>query len=85
MTVVPYVHRSDKKDNRPSKYPVNVMRKRGLDTVNALHVLIMDVDLIPITDICHVVKDNVMDQTTMVEQLDGAISIPVNAIFAAFK
>lgn len=82
MTVLPHVHGTKEKKGEPSTYPVNVMRNKGLDAVTTSHVLIMDVDLIPSADLSHVVKDNVMDQISSIEQSSGekAEEIPVNAI-----
>ena len=76
MTVLPHVHTAVDNKGESSEYPVNVMRNKGLDAVNTSHVLIMDVDLIPSADLSHVVRDNVMDQLSAVEQS----KIPVNAI-----
>jgi len=47
MTVLPHVHRTNEESSDSSTYPINVMRNEGLDDVTTLHVLIIDVDLIP--------------------------------------
>ena len=84
MTVIPHVH-DENGEEGDTTYPVNTMRNIGLNAVKTSHILIMDVDLIPSADLSHVVIDNIVDQTTILNadksrKTNQGLQIPMEAI-----
>jgi uncharacterized protein YdaU (DUF1376 family) len=85
MTVLAHVHHEGDEAGDSSTYPVNTMRNKGLDAVKTSHILIMDVDLIPSSDLSHVITDNLVDQITIFNgtkprKKSEELQIPVHAI-----
>jgi hypothetical protein len=85
MTVLTYVHDEGGEEGDSSTYPVNLLRNKGLDAVTTSHILIMDVDLIPSSDLSHVIVDNLVDQVTIYNEAqpqkkNGGLRIPMQAI-----
>ncbi|KAL7518174.1 hypothetical protein ACHAWX_003026 [Stephanocyclus meneghinianus] len=85
MTVLTHVHDEGDEKGDSSTYPVNLLRNKGLDAVTTSHILIMDVDLIPSSDLSHVIIDNLVDQITIYNQTqprekNGGLRIPMQAI-----
>eukprot|EP00550_Attheya_septentrionalis_P011365 CAMPEP_0198303322 /NCGR_PEP_ID=MMETSP1449-20131203/56827_1 /TAXON_ID=420275 /ORGANISM="Attheya septentrionalis, Strain CCMP2084" /LENGTH=463 /DNA_ID=CAMNT_0044005809 /DNA_START=606 /DNA_END=1997 /DNA_ORIENTATION=- len=53
-------------------YPINVMRNIGLDAVTTSHILVLDIDFIPSTDLNIIIQDTIRSQMSLPESQKSA-------------